>query len=121
MSATLLVLLLGSPAVSPSTATPPPESRRTRAERRLDLGPHLGRPGLPVEALTSTAPHFSAEIEVWGRAPRDLDATMADWWQHWKMPAPAIYGQGIAFRQGGVDVLPLIEWAAKKIKNKRKD
>lgn len=125
MSGALLVTLLAftcSGASSPSPAASAPETATTTgpsATKRLNLG----RPGVPVEDLM--APRFSAEVEVWARAPRDLDQTMAVWWDHFNITAPAIYGRGTAFRQppppGSVDITPLVEWVAKKVKNRKRE
>lgn len=125
MSGALLVTLLAltrSDGPSPSPTASAPEAAaiaRPSATKRLNLG----RPGLPVEDLM--APRFSAEVEVWARAPRDLNQTMAVWWDHFNITAPAIYGRGTAFRQppppGSVDITPLVEWVVKKVKDKTRD
>ena len=129
MSGALLVTLLAlacSDGASPSP-TPSPREAATTARpsttKRLNLGPSLGRPGLPIEDLM--APRFSAEVEVWGRAPRDLNQTMAVWWDHFDITTPAIYGRGTAFRQppppGSVDITPLVNWLVKKVKDRKRD
>lgn len=125
MSGALLVTLLAltcSDGPSPSPTASAPEAAATArpsATKRLNLG----RPGLPVGDLM--APRFSDAVEVWGKAPPDLDQTMAVWWDHFDITSPAIYGRGTAFRQpppaGSVDIVPLVEWVVKKVKDRKHD
>jgi hypothetical protein len=87
--------------------------------KRLNLGPYGRLDTSPVAALLEM-PRFDSSIDVVGRAPRDPNRAMAVWWKHFDIEPPAIYGRGIAFRQppppGSVDIVPLIEWIAKKVK-----
>ena len=91
--------------------------------KRLKLGPYGRLDVSPVSALLET-PRFDSSIDVVGRAPRDPNQAMAVWWKHFDIEPPAIYGRGTAFRQppppGSVDIVPLVEWIAKKIKDSKR-
>ena len=128
MSAALVVTLLAivcgdGPGPSPTASPPDATAARPSTTGRLKLGPSLGRPALPVQELM--APRFSDAVEVWGKAPPDLNQTMAVWWDHFDITAPAIYGRGTAFRQppppGSVDITPLVEWVVKKVKDRKRE
>lgn len=108
-------------ALAAEAATPTPT-----APRKLDLGPYGapagGRPG--VEAITDT-PRFESAIDVEGKAPPDLNQTMAVWWEHFNITKGGVYGRGTAFRQpppkGSVDVTPLVGWVADKVRDYKRN
>jgi len=109
----------------------PPAPTRTRSvEERavaprawLDLGAH-GRPGAVTVQTLLDAPRFQSSIDVEGKAPQDLNQTMAVWWRHFDLPAPAVYGQNSNYRPGStvtpaVNLLPVFGWIADKIKDRK--
>lgn len=117
----LMALVLALAAAAPQAATPTPP-----APRKLDLGPY-GAPagGRPkVEAITDT-PRFESAIDVEGKAPPNLNQTMAVWWAHFNITKGAVYGRGTAFRQpppkGSVDVTPLVGWVADKVRDYKRN
>jgi hypothetical protein len=103
------------------------EERATAPRSWLDLGAH-GRPGgVSAQALLD-APRFESHIDVEGQAPRDLNETMALWWQHFDLPVPTPYGDAnsSSYRPGtqgapAVNLLPVFGWIKDKIKDRKKD
>ena len=90
--------------------------------KRLNLGPYGRLDTSPVSALLEM-PRFDSSVDVVGRAPRDPNRAMAVWWKHFDIEPPSIYGRGTAFRQppppGSVDLVPLVQWVADKIKKSK--
>lgn len=117
-----LFVLAVTQAPPPSDATAKKPADREDHPRKLDLGPY-GAPGggtPKVETLTDT-PRFESTIDVEARAPADFNQTMSVWWAHFNFTSPSVYGRGTAFRgappQGSVDVTPLVNWVADKVRD----
>ncbi len=68
-----------------------------------------------VRDADAKLPHFDTSVDVVGH-PSDPNVTMAVWWAHWKFET-SIYGRGINI-QPSINLIPLIEWLAKKKDNK---
>jgi len=123
-----LMALLGTLALAPgaeesSAAAAVSEATPPQGERRLNLGPY-GRPsGSSAVNSTTEGPRFESTVVVEAKAPPDYNATMAVWWRHFNFTEPAIYGRGIPFGKppppGSVNILPLVDWLAKKVKQRR--
>jgi hypothetical protein len=125
---------IAAPALARAADDPPlPEPVRIKpvAERAkrpmglLDLGTY-GRPGAVTAGSLLEAPRFESSIDVEGQAPRDLNATMAIWWEHFDLPTPSPYGaaNSSGYRPGskatpGVNVLPVLGWLKDKIKDRK--
>ena len=66
---------------------------------------------------------FDAQVDVEGKAPRDPNEAMAVWWRHFNFQT-SIYGRGINIRTpshpGAFDIVPLVDWLAKKTKEAKK-
>src|SRR5262245_52314851 len=66
----------------------------------LNLGT-WGRPGaVTAESVLRDAPRFESTVNVEGRAPRDPNEAMAEWWRHFNLPEGSIYGQGLSYFPG---------------------
>jgi hypothetical protein len=123
-----MALTVGSPVQAADEPAAPRsrsvEERAAAPRSWLDLGAH-GRPGAVTAETLQGAPRFHSSIDVEGLAPKDLNETMAIWWRHFDLPAPAVYGQGSNYRPGStlapaVNILPVIDWVADKIKDRKK-
>jgi antitoxin (DNA-binding transcriptional repressor) of toxin-antitoxin stability system len=94
--------------------------RQLLGAKRLKLLPHAyaaGRAGPEVKRL-----RFEAQVDVWGKAPRDPNEAISAF----------LKGSDRAIYQGGqysvtpygspvADFVPLVKWAAKKIKSKTEE
>jgi hypothetical protein len=113
----------GAWAADPPTAdTPNAETSVPASERpRLKLGPYGRAYTNPVsDAAASTLPRFESSVEVFGKAPPlEFNQTMAVWWDHFNISTGSLYGKGIPTYQT-VNLIPLAEWLAKKVKEKKK-
>src|ERR671918_663469 len=70
------------PPAAPAATTPGPSASPAPRASRLKLGA-LANPYAPVDDATlAELLRFEQHIEVEGRAPRDLDTAMAEWWDH---------------------------------------
>jgi hypothetical protein len=111
------------PSASPAPAVPSPAPGAAPARRRLDLRRYLDT--TPPTAGRSDLPRFEATVEVVGKAPPDLNATMSDWWRHFNLPTGSIYGRDRAFRTGpgaaSVNLLPLADWVLDKIRDAKRN
>ena len=88
-------------------------------ESQLKLGPYAGFNLPRNEFIVPELPHFETHVDVHGRSP---DEAMFEWWQHFRFET-SIYGRGINIQDttgGGFNILPLIDWARKKSKNRGK-
>jgi hypothetical protein len=113
--------MVAVPAEAPALPEPLP-THVARASTPLLLGTYgYGSPYRDLvavrDAANSRLPRFETSIEVVGRPTPEPNVTMAVWWQHWNFET-AIYGRGINIQSGqhGVNIIPLIEWLAKKVR-----
>jgi hypothetical protein len=86
-------------------------------ESQLKLGPYAGFNLPRNEFIVPVLPHFETQVDVQGRTPNEA---MFDWWQNFHFET-SIYGRGINIQDtpgGAFNILPLFDWAKKKIKNK---
>jgi hypothetical protein len=106
---------LANPTPSPSAAP------GSQGERRLALGTYRDPyDRSDIDAILKT-PRFQSSVDVEAQAPPDFNATMAVWWQHFDFEQ-SVYGRGIAIQptpRGGFNILPLVDWLAKKVKDSR--
>jgi hypothetical protein len=90
-------------------------------ESQLRLGPYAGFSLPRNEFVVPELPRFETEVDVHGRTPDDA---MFEWWQHFRFES-SIYGRGINIQNpmpgGGFNILPLFDWAKKKMKKGMKE
>ena len=103
-------------AASPAAkASPAP-----RAHRRLKLGAFADPYARIDDAALAELLRFYQHIEVEGKAPQELEVAMATWWDHFNFEH-AVYGRGYNIQTpvvpGAVNILPLIDWLRKKVKD----
>lgn len=115
-----------SSSPSPRASASPSPAAKASARHRLDLGPYAAPGGGTPKPEETTAPRFESEIEVHGKGPLpDPNETMAVWWQHFDFTSQAIYGYGSAFGiqapPGSVNLLPLVQVAADKVKDAKRN
>lgn len=108
----------GTPATSPTAApTPAP-----RTHRKLKLGPFAEPYARVDDAALAELLRFYQHIEVEGKAPEDLQVAMETWWNHFNFQY-AVYGRGYNVQKpmanGAINILPLIDWLKKKVKEDR--
>jgi len=108
---------LGAGAPAPR-ATPAP----SRAARKLKLGPFADPYARVDDAALAELLRFYQHIEVEGKAPQDLQVAMETWWAHFNFDY-AVYGRGYNIQKpmanGAINILPLIDWLKKKVKENR--
>jgi hypothetical protein len=86
---------------------------------RLNLGPYGRVHSNPAADASTPLPRFESSVDVLGKAPPpDLNVTMAVWWNHFNISTGSVYGKGIV-TQPTVNLVPLVEWLAKKVKEKK--
>jgi hypothetical protein len=115
----LLAPAVGACADTPETrATPAP----SRAPRKLKLGPFADPYARVDDAALAELLRFYQHIEVEGKAPQDVQAAMETWWHHFNFDY-AVYGRGYNIQKpmanGAINILPLIDWLKKKVKENR--
>jgi hypothetical protein len=93
------------------------------APKKLDLGAYkLFAPEAKPSAVA--AARFDTTVTVLGRAPRDPNEAMAEWWRHWNFET-SVYGHGINIQKpmpgGGFNLLPLFEWLGKKAREREEN
>lgn len=106
-------------ADTPSARPTPPPSR---AARKLKLGPFADPYARVDDAALAELLRFYQHIEVEGKAPEDLQVAMETWWNHFNFQY-AVYGRGYNIQKpmanGAINILPLIDWLKKKVKEDR--
>jgi hypothetical protein len=99
-------------------------SSAPRTHRRLKLGPFADPYARIDDAALAELLRFYQHIEVEGKAPQDLEVAMAAWWDHFNFQY-AVYGRGYNVQEpvvpGAVNILPLIDWLKKKVKDGRRN
>lgn len=121
----VLVGALASPAWADSTPAAKPTSAPSpapRAARKLKLGPFADPYARVDDAALAELLRFYQHIEVEGKAPEDLQVAMETWWNHFNFQY-AVYGRGYNIQKpmanGAINILPLIDWLKKKVKEDR--
>lgn len=112
--------LSDAPAASPA----PKASPAPRTQRRLKLGAFADPYARVDDAALAELLRFYQHIEVEGKAPQELEIAMAAWWEHFNFEH-AIYGHGYNVQEpvvpGAINILPLIDWLKKKVKDGRRN
>ena len=94
----------------------------SRAPRKLKLGPFADPYARMDDAALAELLRFYQHIEVEGKAPQDVQAAMETWWHHFNFDY-AVYGRGYNIQKpmanGAINILPLIDWLKKKVKENR--
>ncbi|HEY7412353.1 MAG TPA: hypothetical protein VII13_16530 [Vicinamibacteria bacterium] len=118
----LLFLGAGSAAAAPQAPAPSPSPVPTAAPRGgLKLGPYgRGEQAPPVHDVLDL-PRFESRVEVRAYVPPDPNETMQVWWRHYSLES-SVYGRGYNIQTpvhpGSINILPLVEWIADKVKKK---
>jgi hypothetical protein len=109
------------------TSTARPQARTSpapRAHRKLKLGPFADPYARIDDAALAELLRFYQHVEVEGKAPQELEVAMAAWWDHFNFQH-AVYGHGYNIQEpvvpGAVNILPLIDWLKKKVKDSRRN
>ena len=106
-----------TPAAQP-TAAPSP------APKRLRLGPFADPYARVDDAALAELLRFYQHVEVEGNAPQDLQVAMEAWWDHFNFQK-SVYGRGYNIQKpmanGAINILPLIDWLKKRVKENRKN
>ena len=106
----------GSPAPQASTAA--------RPRRKLKLGTFADPYSRIDDAALAELLRFYQNIEVEGKAPQELEMAMAAWWAHFNFEQ-SIYGHGYNIQTpthpGAINILPLVDWLRKKVKDSRRN
>jgi hypothetical protein len=117
--------ILGLPAAGVCADTPRAEPTPVpRAHRKLKLGPFADPYARVDDAALAELLRFYQHIEVEGKAPQDLQVAMQAWWDHFNFEH-AVYGRGYNVQKpmanGAINILPLIDWLKKKVKENRRN
>jgi hypothetical protein len=107
---------------SPAAATPSPTPSPT--SRRLKLGVFADPYARVDDAALAELLRFYQHVEVEGKAPQDLQVAMEAWWDHFNFQK-SVYGRGYNIQKpmanGAINILPLIDWLKKKVKENRRN
>jgi hypothetical protein len=121
------VLALPAVALGAETPATPATAERSpapRAHRKLKLGPFADPYARVDDAALAELLRFYQHIEVEGKAPQDLQMAMEVWWDHFNFEH-AVYGRGYNVQKpmanGAINILPLIDWLKKKVKENRRN
>jgi hypothetical protein len=112
------------PAEAWEDAPAPRPTPAPRAHRKLKLGPFADPYARVDDAALAELLRFYQHIEVEGRAPQDLQVAMQAWWDHFNFEH-AVYGRGYNIQKpmanGAINILPLVDWLKKKVKENRRN
>jgi hypothetical protein len=121
----VLVGALAAPARADSTPAAKPTSAPSpapRAARKLKLGAFADPYARVDDASLAELLRFYQHIEVEGKAPEDLQVAMETWWNHFNFQY-GVYGRGYNIQKpmanGAINILPLIDWLKKRVKEDR--
>src|SRR6185503_9563078 len=107
---------------TPAAAPTPAPAPTPRAHRKLNLGAFSDPYARVDDAALAELLRFYQHIEVEGKAPQDLQVAMQAWWDHFNFQY-AIYGKGYNIQKpvvpGAINILPLIDWLRKHVKEDR--
>jgi hypothetical protein len=114
----------GATEQAPAASASKPPAPAARPHRKLKLGPFADPYARIDDASLAELLRFYQHIEVEGQAPQELEMAMAAWWDHFNFQH-AIYGRGYNIQTpthpGAVNILPLIDWLKKKVKDNRRN
>lgn len=117
-------LLAPVAAVRADTPAARPTAAQSPAPRKLKLGPFADPYARVDDAALAELLRFYQHIEVEGKAPQDLQVAMEVWWDHFNFQK-SVYGRGYNIQKpmanGAINILPLIDWLKKKVKESRKN
>jgi hypothetical protein len=107
------------------TPAPRPTAAPSPAPRKLKLGPFADPYARVDDAALAELLRFYQHVEVEGKAPpQDLQVAMEAWWDHFNFQK-SVYGRGYNIQKpmanGAINILPLIDWLKKKVKENRKN
>jgi hypothetical protein len=107
---------------TPAAAPTPAPAPTPRAHRKLNLGAFSDPYARIDDAALAELLRFYQHIEVEGKAPQELQVAMQAWWDHFNFQY-AIYGKGYNIQKpvvpGAINILPLIDWLRKHVKEDR--
>jgi hypothetical protein len=119
-AAAVIVLAVVGALLLPPAARPTPAP--SRASRKLKLGAFADPYARVDDAALAELLRFYQHIEVEGKAPEDLQVAMETWWNHFNFQY-GVYGRGYNIQKpmanGAINILPLIDWLKKKVKEDR--
>ena len=117
-----LAVAADKPAAPAATATPSPP--KSPASRRLKLGAFADPYARVDDTALAELLRFYQHVEVEGNAPQDLQMAMEAWWDHFNFQK-SVYGRGYNIQKpmanGAINILPLIDWLRKKVKEGRRN
>lgn len=113
----------GNGSVSPDRGAATSAAKKKR-NKRLNLGPFADPYARVDDETLAELLRFEQHVEVHGEAPKDLQASMALWWDHFNFEY-SVYGRGYNVQKpvhpGAINILPLLDWVKDKIKQARQN